>query len=45
MLAATSGARALNGLADTQPDLILLDVHMMGLDGYETCRWLKAHPR
>jgi DNA-binding response OmpR family regulator len=28
-----------------QPKLILLDVHIPTLDGYATCRLLKAHPR
>ena len=45
VLMATSGERALKGLADMGPDLILLDVNMPGLDGYETCRRLKADPR
>ncbi len=28
-----------------RPDLILLDVVMPGLDGYETCKLLRKHPR
>lgn len=39
---ADSGELALEQLAHTQPDLILLDVMMPGLDGFETCRRLKA---
>ena len=42
VLVATSGERALEQLAHVQPDLILLDLNMPGLDGYETCRRLKA---
>lgn len=39
---ATSGAEALDLAATGKPDLILLDVMMPGMDGYEVCRHLKA---
>ncbi|MFZ4479657.1 MAG: HD domain-containing phosphohydrolase [Rhodoferax sp.] len=42
---ATAGARVLKVAADEQPDLILLDIMMPDLDGYEVCRRLKADPR
>jgi DNA-binding NtrC family response regulator len=41
-LSAASGEEALATAAKVQPDLILLDVMMRGIDGYETCRRLKA---
>ncbi len=42
---AAGGEIALERLEYMQPDLILLDVNMPGLDGYETCRRLKADTR
>lgn len=39
---ATSGERAIKQIARRPPDLILLDIMMPGIDGFETCRRLKA---
>lgn len=44
VLVATDGPSALERLAHARPDLILLDVMMPGMDGFETCRRLKARP-
>lgn len=43
VLVAPSGQSALRQLEITQPDIILLDAVMPGLDGFETCRRLKAN--
>ncbi|HNT74724.1 MAG TPA: response regulator, partial [Anaerolineae bacterium] len=40
-----SGERALEAVKAMPPDLILLDIMMPGLDGYETCARLKADER
>ena len=42
VLAADGGERALLQVSHRRPDLILLDAMMPGLDGFETCRRLKA---
>jgi DNA-binding response OmpR family regulator/DNA-binding CsgD family transcriptional regulator len=42
VLLAESGERALKLAPKAQPALILLDVNMPGIDGFETCRRLKA---
>ncbi len=41
IIAATSGEVALQIAPRAQPDLILLDIMMPGIDGFETCRILK----
>ena len=39
------GAQALQRLEQLQPDLILLDVMMPGMDGYEVCRRVRSTPQ
>jgi len=39
---ATNGRQALDVLDRIRPDLILLDVMMPGMDGFETCKHIKA---
>jgi sigma-B regulation protein RsbU (phosphoserine phosphatase) len=41
--AATSGGMALKIIEKQKPDLILLDIMMPGMDGYEVCRRLKEN--
>lgn len=46
IMAAKSGEQALKAVqGEILPDLILLDIMMPGIDGYEVCRRLKADPR
>ena len=40
---ATSGEEALSWLSTQVPDLVLLDILMPGIDGYETCRQIRAN--
>jgi two-component system cell cycle response regulator len=42
VLSCQDGATALNLAETEQPDIILLDVMMPGMDGFETCRRLKS---
>jgi class 3 adenylate cyclase/CheY-like chemotaxis protein len=45
VVSAGSGEEALSLLADELPDIVLLDILMPGIDGYEVCRRIRADPR
>lgn len=45
VLIATSGQKALERVQLIVPDLILLDIMMPGIDGYETCLQLKSNKK
>ncbi len=44
ILTADDGETALRMARESSPDLVILDVMMPGMDGYEVCRHLKADP-
>ena len=44
VVTALDGEQALDKLKSEKPDLIVLDIMMPKLDGYETCKRLKADP-
>ncbi len=44
VLSATDGETALQLCASQRPDLVLLDVEMPDMDGYEVCRRIKDNP-
>ncbi len=44
VIEATGGSDAISSIEKEVPDLILLDIIMPGMDGYEVCRRLKKNP-
>lgn len=44
VITAVSGREAIEKAKSEQPDIVLLDVMMPGMDGFETCRILKKSP-
>lgn len=44
VIAASSGAVALSLMQQRRPDVIVLDVVMPDMDGFEVCRQIRAHP-
>jgi len=44
VLCATDGPEGLTVAAETKPDLILLDVSMPGMSGFDVCKQLKLEP-
>ena len=45
VITASSGFEALEAAEEHNPDLILLDIMMPGMDGFEACTKLKANPK
>jgi CheY-like chemotaxis protein len=45
VLLAHNGPKALEIAASDPPDIVLLDVRMPGMDGYEVCAALKSSPK
>ena len=39
-----SGAEAIDFLKTEIPDLLLLDIHMHGMNGYEVMEWMNTNP-
>ncbi len=44
VLQAASGEEGIAVATDSKPDLILMDIKLPGIDGYEATRRIKAHP-
>ena len=42
--AASNGRRAVDTIPSFPPELVMLDIQMPEMDGYEVCQQLKQHP-
>jgi len=40
----SDGASALDEIARNPPDLVILDIMLPGMDGFEVCRRIRSHP-
>ncbi|GAV32147.1 response regulator containing a CheY-like receiver domain and a GGDEF domain [Coriobacteriaceae bacterium EMTCatB1] len=45
VLTASDGVGALQALAETIPDIVVLDINLPDIDGFEVCKRIKADPR
>ena len=45
VVTALNGPEALKRVAEDNPDVVLLDVMMPGMDGFEVCRLIKENPK
>src|SRR5205085_4712733 len=45
VVSASNGQDALAQIAEQEPDIVLLDVMMPGMDGFEVCRRIKGDPK
>ena len=41
---AFSGEEAVDAITESKPDLILLDIMLPGMDGYELCQMIRQNP-
>jgi two-component system, OmpR family, alkaline phosphatase synthesis response regulator PhoP len=44
VITATNGEQAIERVREENPDLVVLDIMMPKMDGYETCRLIKSDP-
>src|SRR5919108_2459895 len=45
VVSASSGLEARDRMEKEPPDLVVCDVLMPDVDGWQICEWLRAHPR